>query len=78
MFISSSPKASRAKSSDTFCDSIRSRTASMNLANALVAKKTDALNLRNLQQNTRLTVLTAVSSVNSLEDDPVCTPDWPA
>ena len=44
---------------------IRSRTVSMNLANALVAKKTDALNLRNLQQNTRLTVLTAVSTVNS-------------
>jgi outer membrane protein TolC len=44
---------------------IRSRSASMNLANALVAKKTDALNLRNLQQNTRLSVLTALTNVNS-------------
>ena len=43
---------------------IRSRTASMNLANALVAKKTDALNLRNVEQNTRLNVLTAISTVN--------------
>ena len=43
---------------------IRSRTASMNLANALVAKKTDAYNLRNQEQNTRLNVLTAVSTVN--------------
>jgi outer membrane protein TolC len=43
---------------------IRSRTASMNLANSLVAKKTDALNLRNVEQNTRLQVLTAVSTVN--------------
>ena len=37
----------------------------MNLANALVSKKTDALNLRNnIQQNTRLSVLTAVSNLN--------------
>ena len=43
---------------------IRSRTASMNLANALVAKKTDALNLRNVEQSTRLSVLTAISTVN--------------
>ena len=43
---------------------IRSRTASMTLANALVTKKTDALNLRNTQQNTRLNVLTAISTVN--------------
>jgi outer membrane protein TolC len=43
---------------------IRSRSASMNLANALVAKKTDALNLRNTEQNMRLNVLTAVSNVN--------------
>ena len=42
---------------------IRSRTASMNLANALVAKKTDALNLRNAEQNIRLNVLTAISTV---------------
>jgi outer membrane protein TolC len=44
---------------------IRSRSASMNLANALVTKKTDALNLRNIQQNTRLSVLTALTNVNS-------------
>jgi outer membrane protein TolC len=42
---------------------IRSRTASMNLANALVTKKTDALNLRNTEQNTRLNVITAISTV---------------
>jgi len=47
---------------------IRSRAASMNLANALVAKKTDALNLRNTQQNTRLNVLTAISTVNGAID----------
>jgi outer membrane protein TolC len=47
---------------------IRSRTASMNLANALVAKKTDAYNLRNQEQNTRLNVLTAVSTVNGAID----------
>ena len=35
----------------------------MNLANALVSKKTDALNLRNTQQNTRLSVLTAISNL---------------
>ena len=43
---------------------IRSRTASMNLANSLVTKNTDALNLRNVQQNTRLNVLTAISTLN--------------
>jgi outer membrane protein len=47
---------------------IRSRSASMNLANALVAKKTDALNLRNTEQNTRLNVLTAISTVNGAID----------
>jgi outer membrane protein TolC len=47
---------------------IRSRTASMNLADALVAKKTDALNLRNAEQNTRLNVLTAISTVNGAID----------
>jgi outer membrane protein TolC len=35
----------------------------MNLANALVTKKTDALNLRNTEQNTRLNVITAISTV---------------
>jgi outer membrane protein TolC len=43
---------------------IRNRTASMNLANTLVSKKTDALNLRNTQQATRLNVLTAISTLN--------------
>ena len=42
---------------------IRSRTASMNLANAVVTKKNDALTLRNVQQNTRLNVLNAMSTV---------------
>jgi outer membrane protein TolC len=47
---------------------IRSHTASMNLANALVTKKTDALNLRNAEQNTRLNVITAISTVNGAID----------
>jgi outer membrane protein TolC len=47
---------------------IRNRTASMNLANSLIAKKTDALNLRNTQQNTRLNVLTAISTLNGAID----------
>jgi outer membrane protein TolC len=47
---------------------IRNRTASMNLANSLVAKKTDALNLRNMQQNTRLNVLTAISTLKGAID----------
>jgi outer membrane protein TolC len=47
---------------------IRNRTASMNLANALVSKKTDALNLRNAQQNTRLNVLTAISTLKGAID----------
>jgi outer membrane protein TolC len=44
---------------------LRSRTASMNLANALVTKKTDALNLRNAQQNARLNVLNALTNLNN-------------
>jgi outer membrane protein TolC len=47
---------------------IRNRTASMTLANSLVTKKTDALNLRNAQQNTRLNVLTAISTLNGAID----------
>ena len=42
---------------------IRNRTASMTLANSLVTKKNDSLNLRNTQQATRLNVLTAVSNL---------------
>jgi outer membrane protein TolC len=44
---------------------IRSRQASMNLANAVVAKKSDALGLRNIQQNIRLNVLTAIINLKS-------------
>jgi outer membrane protein len=44
---------------------IRSHQASMNLANAVVAKKADALNLRNIEQNTRLNVLTAIINLKS-------------
>lgn len=47
---------------------IKNRTASMALANSLVAKKTDALNLRNMQQNTRLNVLTAISTLKGAID----------
>jgi outer membrane protein TolC len=43
---------------------IRSRTASMNLANSLVAKKNDSLVLRNAQQTTRLNVLNALNNLN--------------
>ena len=39
---------------------IKSRTASMNMANSLVTKKTDALTLRTTQQNVRLQTLTSV------------------
>jgi outer membrane protein TolC len=42
---------------------IRNRTAAMNLASSVVTKRTDALNLRNVQQQTRLSVLTAVTNV---------------
>jgi outer membrane protein TolC len=41
---------------------IRSRSASMTMANAIIQKKTDALSLRNTQQNLRLSVLQAVNS----------------
>jgi outer membrane protein TolC len=41
---------------------IRNRTASMAMANAIVQKKTDALSLRNSQQNLRLSVLQGVNS----------------
>ncbi len=42
---------------------IRNRTASMNMANALVSKKTDALTLRTTQQNVRLLTLNAVTNL---------------
>jgi outer membrane protein TolC len=41
---------------------IRSRSASMTMANAIIQKKTDALSLRSSQQSLRLSVLQAVNS----------------
>jgi HAE1 family hydrophobic/amphiphilic exporter-1 len=41
---------------------IRSRSASMTMANAIIQKKTDALSLRSSQQGLRLSVLQAVNS----------------
>jgi len=42
---------------------IKSRTASMTMASALVTKKSDALTLRTTQQNIRLQTLTAVTNL---------------
>jgi len=42
---------------------IKNRTAAMTMASSLVTKKTDALNLRNTQEQTRLNVVTAVTNV---------------
>ena len=42
---------------------IKNRTAAMTMASSLVTKKTDALNLRNTQQQTRLSVVTAVTNL---------------
>jgi outer membrane protein TolC len=47
---------------------IRSRTASANMANALVQKKTDALTLRSQQQTVRLQVLTAVTNLEGAKE----------
>ena len=47
---------------------IRSRTASASMANAVVSKKTDALNLRNQQQNLRLNVLKAVTALEGAKE----------
>lgn len=47
---------------------IRSRAASATMANALIVKKTDALNLRNQQQNIRLNVLTAVTNLEGAKE----------
>jgi len=47
---------------------IKSRTASANMAIAEVQKKTDALNLRNQQQNIRLNVLHAVTSLEGAKE----------
>jgi len=42
---------------------IKNRTAAMTMASALVTKKSDALNLRNAQEQARLNVVTAVTNV---------------
>ena len=47
---------------------IRNRTASMTLANALIQKKNDALNVRNTQQSIRLSILNAVVAFQSAKD----------
>lgn len=47
---------------------IRSRAASAAMANALVQKKQDALTVRNQQQNIRLQVLTAVTSLEGAKE----------
>jgi outer membrane protein len=43
---------------------IKSHTAAVALADALISKKNDALSLRNQQQNVRLAVLNAITNVN--------------
>jgi outer membrane protein TolC len=47
---------------------IRSKAASATMADAVVQKKTDALNLRNAQQNTRLNILTAVTALEGAKE----------
>lgn len=47
---------------------IKNHAASADMADALVAKKRDALNVRTVQQQVRLDVLTAVSQVESSKD----------
>ena len=47
---------------------IRSRAASATMANAVVQKKTDALNLRNQQQAIRLNILNAVTRLEGAEE----------
>jgi outer membrane protein len=47
---------------------IKSRSAAMDMADALVRKKTDALNLRNTQETVRLSILTAVSNLNGSKE----------
>jgi outer membrane protein len=47
---------------------IRNRAASAAMANALVQKKTDMLNLRNQQQAIRLNVLTAVTNLEGAKE----------
>ncbi|HLK61851.1 MAG TPA: TolC family protein [Bryobacteraceae bacterium] len=47
---------------------IRSRAASATMANAVVQKKQDALTLRNAQQNIRLNILTAVTTLEGAKE----------
>jgi len=47
---------------------IRNRTASANMANALVQKKSDALAVRNQQQNVRLQVLTSATALEGAKE----------
>jgi outer membrane protein TolC len=47
---------------------IRNRRASADMANALVQKKSDTLNVRNQQQNVRLQVLTALTALNGAKE----------
>ena len=47
---------------------IRNRAASAAMANAVVQKKTDSLNLRNQQQAIRLNILSAVSKLEGAEE----------
>jgi outer membrane protein TolC len=47
---------------------IRNRAASAAMANSLVQKKNDALNLRNTQQGIRLNILTAVTKLDGAEE----------
>ncbi len=47
---------------------IRNRTASANLANAVVQKKVDSLTVRNQQQNIRLQILSAVTALDGAKE----------
>ena len=47
---------------------IRSHSAAMDMADAVVRKKTDALTLRNTQEMVRLSILTAVSNLNGTKE----------
>jgi outer membrane protein TolC len=47
---------------------IRNRTASAAMATAVVQKKTDALNLRNQQQNIRLNILNAITRLEGAKE----------
>ncbi|HTS29364.1 MAG TPA: TolC family protein [Bryobacteraceae bacterium] len=47
---------------------VRSKAASATMAEAVVQKKTDALTLRNTQQNLRLNILTAVTSLEGAKE----------